>query len=493
MAQNDLTQGIRTDIVEQIAEVQAARQEQNTALLSEQPWNRPVPGGPLGMLGPGSPVLPVWAEDRPRVFQYRIGYNLNYIPRQGYGLASFATLRNLASVCYEARLNIELIKREIRALEWEITTEDGVTDETGQPELEAFFDHPDGYLEFDQWMNALVEEMLVIDAPCIYPNMNQGGGVLSLDVVQGDTIKPLLDFRGRIPDDPVPAFMQILYGIPRWSGPRSSLIYRPFNNVAYSPYGYPPLEFMLLIVNLAVRRASKQVMTFTAGNMPEALVGAPAMWTQEQIQHWQEYWDALVAGKITQQTQMKWIPTQGTGAGLPVYEFVKDEMGNTARDTWLMQVACWAFGNSPSEFGLIPGSGLGGKGFMQNMENIQYRSMVGPLSQFLEKLMTGIIHERFKRPNLVFRWKWNDPKPDILVQAQVDGIYIDKGVYGPDYVQDRLSIPPEFVETAPEPTPPGLGGLAGTWGGETTATPTAPVGGAPLGKFFRQPAWHTYG
>jgi hypothetical protein len=59
----------------------------------------------------------------------------------------------------------------------------------------------------------LIEEMLVIDATTIYPRYTKGGGLYSLDIIDGATIKPLIGEDGRAPEPPDPAYQQILKGV----------------------------------------------------------------------------------------------------------------------------------------------------------------------------------------------------------------------------------------------------------------------------------------
>ena len=427
------------------------------------PWTRPAPLP----FGPGQPVLPSQPEERPRVFEYAPGVNLQTIPRAGFGLMGFRQLRNLALACKEVRLNIELIKREVRALEWEIASED----DTATDEVDALLESPDGMHDFDAWVSALLEEMLVTDTLTIWPEMTVGGQLLALELIDGTTIRPLLDERGRVPLSPLPAYIQVLHGAPMSFYARDRLIYRPFNVAVSSPYGTSPIEFISLVVNLALRRDVYHVSYFTEGNVPEALVGAPAEWSQDQVQTWQDYWDAMVSGNIDALRKMHWVPVSGTSGNIPVYEFTKNDMDKTAVDEWLMRVACWAFGNSPSEFGITGGQGLGGAGFIQGMENVQYRSMLGPITQFVESLLTQIIQRKMGRPNVKFRFVGMDPQEDKLKQAQVDEVYLRNGVYTVQHVQDRLSIPPDVrgVGLSPPATIPegdevgkgaGLGGAS---------------------------------
>lgn len=412
------------------------------------PWSKPA-----DLMGPGAPVLPARPEEQPRLFEYQTGINLVSIPRAGFGLVPFNVLRNLSLACKEIRLNIELIKREIRALEWEIVPADEKDKADHSAEIDQvvdFLDSPDGVHDYDQWLNILLEEMLSIDALTLWPERTIGGQLLAVEPVAGDTIRPLLDFRGRIPAPPTPAYLQILHGLPTSYFARDRLMYRPFNASASSPYGTSPIEFIILAVNLALRRDVYHVGEFTEGNVPEALVGAPASWTQDQVQVWQTYWDSMVQGNIAEQRKMHFIPLEGGRGAVPVYEFRKDDINQTPRDEWLMRLACWAFGNSPAEFGITAGQGLGGAGFTASMENVQYRSMLGPITQYLSRLLNLIVQRWLGKPHLKHQWVGLDPQEDQVQQAQVDEIYTRIGVYDVAYVQDRLSIPPEMRPASPK-------------------------------------------
>lgn len=404
------------------------------------------------VFGPGMPVMPVNPLDRPRTFQYRPGVNLVIIPRYGYGLADFPTLRNLAAACKEIRLNIELIKREVRSLDWKIVPQhEGDTNDYSKDiaEVQAFLEEPDGnQMDFDSWINAALEEALVTDALTIYPSMG-GGELQSLDLIDGTTIRPVLDYRGKIARPPMPGYIQTLYGMPAGWWTADEMIYRPINASVNSPYGTSPIEFILLAVNLALRRETYHLGYYTEGNVPESLVGLPSSWSQSQIETWQSYWDSLLTGNIAQQRKMHFLPRDGAG-GLPVYEFKRDNVDMTAQDEWLMKVACWAFGNSPQEFGLVSGGqGLGGAGYAGAMEDVHQRSMIVPVSQYLQRILTKIIHKHMRKTWLKFQWVGLDPSEDSLKQAQVDQMNIDMGVYDVGFIQERDGIPQEHRPSAP--------------------------------------------
>ncbi len=296
--------------------------------------------------GPGDPPRPVSAVEQPLVFEYRPGVNLIAQPRAGFDLLPFEQLRSLALLCQEIRLPVELLKREIRALEWDIVARKGIEADVTQQVRQARerLARPDGQNGLDVWVNQLIEEVLVTDAATVYPAQTRGGDLLALEIINGATIRPLLDQRGRTPQAPLPAYIQTIRGMPIGQWSREQLWYVPYNLGITSPYGVPPVEMITLAVNTALRRGVYRLSYYTAGNIPEGLVGMPSDWTVEQIESFQEYWDTLLAGDVEKLRRIKFVPTSGGargGGSLPVHEFRQPDT-NTVLDEWLLRVGCWA-------------------------------------------------------------------------------------------------------------------------------------------------------
>lgn len=436
----------------------------------------------FGLFGPGEPVMPSGdGREPPRIFEYRPGINLVLTPRAGYGLVDFKTLRSLGAACYQVRLNIELIKRQVRGLDFKIVPVSPLgegaapdyADDIGA--VQQFFETPDDQYDFDAWVNMLVEELLVTDAVTLYPNQstdvqringfngwaNQVNGSpanqgIILELIDGATIRPLVDFRGRTPRSPIPAYIQMLYGMPAYWFAADKLIYRPLNTGVNTPYGTSPIEYMLLIVNLAMRRDTFRITRFTEGNIPFAFLGIPSQYTPEQFQI---YWDAIMAmveGNEGAKSKIIPVPQDSAGRGVPVYEFNQSNTEQSDFDKWLMQIACWAFGNSPSEFGLVPGNGLGGAGYMEGAEKIQYRTMIDPITQHLARLFTYVVQKLLGYNHLRFSWVGMEPATDQVKQAQVDQIYLPMGIYTPEFVQDRLGIPAKYRQAMGAANPYGV-------------------------------------
>ncbi len=402
----------------------------------------------LALFGPGAPPQPLMDDEPPRLFEYQPGINLVTVPRAGFGVLPLPVLRALAQSSKEIRLNIELIKRTVRGLEWDIVSRnaiDGYQTVTG--DVRNFFERPNGVDDFDAWVNQLLETLLTIDAVTIYPDI-QNGKLVSLDLVDGATIRPLLDLRGRTPRPPMPAYLQVLYGAPMTHYTAEQLLYAPLNAKTHTPYGESPIEWALMAINTAIRHDAVRLGWFTEGNIPGVLVSVSPDWTPDQLQTFTEYFDALTKGDIQRASKILFVPGNGAQS---IFQPNQGDADKIEVDKWLMQVVCWAFGNNPAEFGLVPSSGLGGAGYVQGMENAQYRSMIGPITGYLKALFDRIIRDYVHRPDLEFKWLGLEPPEDQMQRAQIDQIYLSTGVYTPAYVQERMGVPPEFRQMSPVP------------------------------------------
>ena len=89
-----------------------------------------------------------------------------------------------------------------------------------------------------------LEEVFVTDTLCIYPEMDRRGRLHALRIIDGTTIKPLIDELGRIPGPPTPAYEQVIKGTPRTWYARDELIYRPKNRRVNTPYGFSAIEWI---------------------------------------------------------------------------------------------------------------------------------------------------------------------------------------------------------------------------------------------------------
>ena len=225
-----------------------------------------------GIFSPGYPLVPSEPE-RVRLWNFPVGYNTAYTPRS-YEPIGFDELRALAESHDITRLAIETRKDQIEKLEWTIKSRDDrhpVANASARiGRLTEFWRMPDGEQPFATWLREALEDVLVLDAPAFEIRRNRGGEIIGLDVVDGSTIKVLVDDTGRRPQPPAPAHEQVIHGRP-WRLLRDAeLIYLP-----HKAYGFSPVEQIVLTVNIGLRRQAMQLQHFTEGNVPSGLMSAP--------------------------------------------------------------------------------------------------------------------------------------------------------------------------------------------------------------------------
>ncbi|HEU5348288.1 MAG TPA: hypothetical protein VFU63_06715, partial [Ktedonobacterales bacterium] len=160
---------------------------------------------------PGIPPAPTALDDaqnQPRQWAYPSGFNITQRPRATEA-TTFEQLRNLAAL-YDGiqiceRVYFDLIGRlELRVLpraELLAGGEDAASPRWREPahRIEALLEAPDRVQDLRSWLVAFVRDLLELDAVAVYPRRTRGGALYALELVAGDTVKPLLDARGRMP------------------------------------------------------------------------------------------------------------------------------------------------------------------------------------------------------------------------------------------------------------------------------------------------------
>lgn len=431
-----------------------------------------VTGGPFA---PGRPLSPFFGYPaEPRQWDYPVGYNIVTRPRASAAKVSFDTLRAIVENYDVARLCIERREDEIRGLDWSIVPDDDAPDQDWSAEIKRvtqFFDKPDGFTPFDSWQQMFLEDVLAFDAGAIYKHRTRGGKLGALEVVDGTTLAPLIDYWGRMPDPPAPAFVQFVQGVPAVWLRKDELIYQPFRATARSPYGLPPIEWLLLTINTDIRWQWHFLMYFTEGTVPDTWMQAPPdMTSPKQIQEFQELYDRVMAGEQGWKHRVKWIPA----GAKPIP--AKNTQFNPEFPVFLLKKCCAAFKVTPAEIGYTDDVN---RATSEMQENIQYRSSIIPLARYLEGIYTRIIREEFGLP-LRFQFDLGGEKEDRLKDAQAHEIYVKMGVESIDEVRENvLGLPvdkdrltPRFIMTSQGPIPVDMIGPAAA---HNTGQPLGPA------------------
>ncbi|WP_051657157.1 phage portal protein [Acidiphilium angustum] len=447
-------------------------------------------------MGPSQPLEPMAprADVAGREWDYPVGYNINTRPREYEGL-SFRVLRELADGLDLARLCIETRKDQMSGLTWDVVPRMKAGQSirnTEDPRCQAlleFFRSPDRRNTWDSWMRLLMEEMLVTDAPSIYVRRTVGGDVYALEIIDGSTIKPVIDRTGRRPLPPEAGYQQILKGIPAIDYTADELLYFPRNTRPAHVYGCSPIQQLFTTINIALRREVSKLSFYTEGNIPEALVGVPATWTPDQIRQFQSTMDALTADQATRR-RMYFIP-----AGTNYTPTRPVQTLDPQQDEWFARMICFAFSLPP-----LPLVQQMNRNTSETSYDAALAEGLGPTIVWLKGVMDHIITHVFGFPDIEFVL---ERKPDIedaeleqrniaLVQSgikSIDEVRAEMGLSplgmgnaimtpsGPLFIADLVRAHQQGMLAPPMQAPPdagALGGMAPQTGNMPGAPPASP-------------------
>ncbi|MHB9861970.1 phage portal protein [Streptomyces sp. YIM S03343] len=379
---------------------------------------------------PGLPISPYDGYSRtPRAHDYVTGYNISARPKS-HERVSFDTLRGLIDAYDVAQMCIWHRIDSIRALDWSLVPKRGFSgDADAAIDLGmAALATPDGQTPFPTWFATWLYDILAYDAGTLYRRRNRAGRAIGLSVVDGTTIAPLLDYWGRSPEAPAPAYMQYANGVPWNQLTRRDLIYVPFRPRSNSPYGHAPMESILLNANTDLRFQQYFLQRFTDGNIPEAFASAPEGWTPQQIEEFQGLWDAAMYGDQATKHQIRWMPGGGK------IEWSNEKDFSDSFSLFLMRKTCAAYHIVPSDLGFTE---TVNKSSGETQADVQHRVGDLPLVTHVQGILTSFLQHDLQLP-LEFSFDTGQEKEDRLTLAQAWQIYIDTGMASADEGREEL-------------------------------------------------------
>jgi HK97 family phage portal protein len=386
---------------------------------------------PTGLFSPGAPLVPTdW--QRARIWDFPVGYNLVYTPR-AWEEVGFEELRALARY-YLVAMAVETRKDQIEQFEWTIVSRDPTSPRADAARriaaLTDFWRRPDGETEFSTWLRVAIHDVLTIDAPAFEIRRNRGGDLIALDVVDGATIKLLVDDTGRRPTPPAPAYEQVIHGRPWRLLTSEELLYAPRNRRSNHMYGFGPVEQVLLYINIGLRRALSQLAYYTDGNLPEGLISAPEGWNAEQIRQFQEWFDTLLAGNLAERNKVIWTP-----AGAK-YQAFKSSPIDREFEEWLARVICYVYSLPPTALVSQINRATG-----ETMQEAAIAEGNRPLTAWTKRLVDRVIQRYMGHDDLEFVWHAGDPL-DPEDQATMLVALVKQGIITRNEARNELGMNP---------------------------------------------------
>ncbi len=409
----------------------------NSVALPRAPFSATVPFGPGMPITPGAinPIDPATGRPMPRRYEYQVAQNINITETR---LVPFKTLRAAADQIDILRRCIEVTKSKLTGLEWDIVlgsdasekivaeiggdhvramaqARENFTEEINR--LRSFWENPDrsNGLTWTDWLMTLAEEVLVIDAWAVYPQPSVGGDLYGFQILDGSTIKPLIDDRGMRPMPPNAAYQQILYGFPRSEfaanddDPQADgeftsddLAYMVRNRRSISVYGFSPVERALPLADIYLRRQQWLRAEYTDGVLPELMFTTDEDWgnNPDLLRAYENILNDDLAGQTEQRKRARLLPK---GLSPVVNEGYGEKFKDTL-DDYLITSICGHFGVQPAEIGFAPKGGLGGAGFEEGRAETAEALGIQPLANWISKMVTNLSYTYLKMPReLEFR------------------------------------------------------------------------------------------
>ena len=395
----------------------------------------------------GEPLAPVAQQAEGRRFDYEPFYNVGHSKPREREAIGFAQLRALADNYDVLRLVIEKRKDQMECLKWTIQKRDIASTASNESQRKdrkvdeaiAFFQSPDKEHTWADWLRILLEDLFVIDAPCIYPRKTLGGDLYALEVIDGATIKRVLDNTGRMPLPPETAYQQILHGMAAVDYTADELVYRSRNNRSYKVYGYSPVEQIIMTVNIALKRQIHALEYYTAGSVPDALVGVPETWSADDIQRFQEYWDLLLSGETAERRKMRFVP----GELSRNFKETKQPPLKDVYDEWLARVVCFAFSVEPTPFVAQVNRSVAETSREQSLSD-----GMSSLKNWVKALIDDVLARYMDMAAYEFVWK-EEESLNPKEQAEIYAIYKNAGILTANEIRADLGKEPLPDQPAP--------------------------------------------
>ena len=306
----------------------------------------------------------------------------------------------------------------------------------------TFFEEPDKKHDLHSWIKMMIRDQTQIDEMYLYKRRTRGGDLYALEVIAGDYIKPLLDDWGRIPEPPLGAYQQFPWGIPGEIYTTDEMIHYQETPQSDMPYGFGRVERFMMEVNQALRKKKRDLAMFTEGNIPTGIMEVPAesVWTPDQIESYEQLWNALIAGNVQQQVRIKF--TQ------PGMKYVPTDKGDilTDFDYFLYKVSCGVYGISLADIGFVEDIH---KSSDQGQQNMMYRRTLYPIvTVYAHNIITSIIKDEFHEDRLEANFTGYEEEEDFNTQATGFQVLANIGAIAPSDIAHKMGLP-DVPKTGP--------------------------------------------
>jgi len=489
------TTNITTGYLQALQRQNAMRPNTGSVALTRDP-NNGYPFGPGEPLIP-APISPLMASGRPapQLWDYPVSWNLQTTSNR---MVPWTVLRDVAAQVSVVRACVDASKSALTGLDWSFSIDSAraralakrsntsshavIADLQNKfadqiNSLHQWWQKPDRIrnLNFVEWLTALLEDELVLDAVALYPHLTMGGQLHSAELIDATMIKPLLDDRGAPPQPPYAAYQQIRMGFPRGEYSQSpltegdqafvsavygrpegvhaatdALIYKVRNQRTDGPYGFSAVEKALPAVDLWLKRWDWLKAEYTAGVTPQMIVKVMGNMTPEQLRQYQAVFNDDLTGRSEERHRAQFLP-EGFDPVFP------NDMGArfaSDLDLHIIRLICAAIDILPTSIGFTPNHGtgaMGGQGHQQGESDSQLARGTKPRAKWVVDLINEIsINYLGMPPEVTFTFHGLDADDEEKKAVLLEG-YVNNGLMVLNEGRDQLNLPRFAIEQANEP------------------------------------------
>lgn len=364
---------------------------------------------------PGLPIQPLASSGDaliPREIDYPVSVNASLQPRTAYGLMPFAALKEAYETVAEVRLPVSTLLREMMIFRPHLVDKDG--GEIYDHDFEWLCHSPDRVQTFDVWMTRFLKSALIFDAGAFFYEYDKGN-LNAVRYIDGSTLFVMVDEHGQVPrpndrsSDPAviakynkkvnewkakgkaipkttPAYAQIIKGTPFGWYDTNQIWYKPRSRRFDAPYGETAIEQAWAWIMLVANITGFELAHYREGNVPEGLFTTPEGWSLERIASFEKAFNDRLSVGATERRRGRFLPFGSVYQQTKVADFPQ-----TLYDQALNTISLF-FGVPPSEYGKVPGAGLGGKGFEEAMQSSLFRMGLLPMKIYVEGAMNEVLN-----------------------------------------------------------------------------------------------------
>jgi len=352
------------------------------------------------------------------------------LKKKGLG---FDSLRKIADYDAVIRICITVIKKAVTQAEWDIIPKQEMPINKGHIKwAKDFFTtvntNGDNLREL---LECTIEDLLVLDAGVWEKLYTVKGELIGLNAVDGATIRPVYNQFGEM--DPAKAYVQMIGGKEVASFEAKEIVYmmqNPQNDIEHFGYGKSPIESILLAVQASLNADVYNANIFMKDNIPPGMIDLGNM-SEPEARKLIALWNKTT---INNTQRMKFIYGSDQPKKYTPFQQNNKDMQYIEYTNWLARIKLATYGLSTLDANITQDVNRSTAAVQASLSNARG---VRSIKKLIEEYIEREIFMPMGMDDIEFKFEEADSMEDTKMQAEIDQIYINTGVYTPEDVTIR--------------------------------------------------------